>query len=306
MLETLDSKRHIISRDPNGNIDTVMACEKIALETSAGILVPRYSLDEQSRRKEAPIKFYKSGELKSVPLQEAVEIESPAGPVKAELVTFYKSGAIRRLFPLDGKISGYWTEENEYKLAEVIDIPTPMGTISVKPIYIQFYESGELESVAFWPRERTIINSPAGRTKIRKGISFYQNGGVKSFEPAREFRAQSPIGVLTVYDPDPNGLNAESGAIAFYENGEIQSLVTSSSQVSIKKDGRLLKTFSPVIITSYCDESSFFVSPLKIIFEEDCLIFVSNRDSDNRFPKSLQYVISDYKPEKPISNIACG
>ena len=35
----------------------------------------------------------------------------------AEQVSFYESGALKRIFPLNGTLSGYWTQEDEAKLA---------------------------------------------------------------------------------------------------------------------------------------------------------------------------------------------
>lgn len=110
MQNKFSSDRHRISRNRHGNIDTVNVGEKIILETSVGNLVPRYTLDEQSRKKESPVRFYKTGQLKSVPLEEPTDIATPVGMIQAELVTFYKSGALWRIFPLDGRISGYWTQ----------------------------------------------------------------------------------------------------------------------------------------------------------------------------------------------------
>lgn len=303
MFTALNSDSHIISRSRNGNMETIMFREKENIETSAGTLIPRYSMDEHSRKKEAPVKLYKNEQLKSVPLEEATEIISPIGNFKAELVTFYKSGALRRLFPLNGKLSGYWTESNEYKLAENVTIPGPIGDISVKPIYIQFFESGELQSIVFWPQEKIVIDSPVGKIKIRKGISFYKNGSIEGFEPANPIQVKSPIGIIKVFDPDPNGLNAENNSLGFYENGDIQSITTSKTRVTIMKDGEPCKTFSPEIIPSYCDESAFFLSPLKIIFEQRDIIFINNNAIGNRFPKTCQFIVSDFEPDKPIAEI---
>ena len=304
-MTALNSESHIISRDKNGKLDTVMVRERIKLETRFGTLVPRYSMDEHSRKKEAPVKFHKNEQLKSVPLEDATEIKSPIGNFKAELVTFYLNGALRRLFPLNGKLSGYWTELNEYNLAEKIDIPSPVGTISVKPIYIQFFESGELQSIVFWPREEVTIDSTVGRIKIRKGISFYKNGSIEGFEPAAPVLVESPIGPLKVFDPDPNGLNAERHSLCFYENGEIRSVITSGSQVAVMKDGMIREIFSPGVVSSYCDESAFFISPLKIIFEQNHVVFMDNNTVANRFPKTVRFAISDFIPGKPIAEIMC-
>lgn len=306
MQDKFHSKKHLVSRNKNGNIDTVIAQEKVILNTSAGDFVPRYTLDEQSRKKESPVKFYKTGELKSVPLEEPTEISTSVGTIKCELVTFYKNGLLWRVFPLDGQISGFWTEENEYKLAETVNISTSLGTISVKPIYLQFYDTGELESILFWPDERITIGTPVGNTQIRKGICFYRNGSIKGFEPAEEIPVKSPIGTLKSFDPDPNGIHAESHSLSFYENGEIQSIISSSNQIKVIENNGTDMLFSPKITSSYCNEDAYFISPLKILFEENSITFINNNEAPVSVANSLQFKVSDYIPDKPISCVGCG
>lgn len=305
MQDLFQSETHRVFRNQNGGIDTVLTGERMVLETSVGKMIPRYTVDDESRKKEAPVKFYRTGELKSLPLEEATEIVTSLGMIKAELLTFYQNGALRRLFPLNGKITGYWTEENEYTLAETLEIPTPIGPLSVKPIYLQFFENGELESVGFWPKERVSINSSVGKVKIRKGISFYRNGNLRGFEPAQEIQVESPIGLIKVFDPDPQGLHAESNAVDFYENGEIKSLTTSSTQVSVEIDKGEKEIFAPTLVSSYCNESAFFVSPMKIQFAADSVSFQSSDNPGKALLLSSRFETSDFIPEKPIAGIAC-
>lgn len=300
------SKTHSVLRNPDGSIDTVLPGERVVLETSVGTLIPRYTIDEESRKKEAPVKFYKSGELRSLPLEEFTEIETSVGKIQAELLTFYKSGALRRLFPLNGKITGYWTEENEYELAETLEIPTSLGNFSVKPIFLQFFETGELESILFWPKEKVSILTSMGEIEIRKGISFHKNGTIKAFEPVREIEVTSPIGSLKAYDPDPEGLFAKSSAIQFYENGDIESITTPSSQVEVRNKQGEVQMFAPSMISSYCNESMFFVSPMRILFEKEAVTFIDKSGSGSRISKDWNYQVSDFIPENPIAGIACG
>ncbi len=307
MQQQFASDSHIISRNKNGNIDTVLAGEEVILETSVGNLIPRYTLnDDAGRRKEAPVKFYKTGELKSLPLENATEIPTSVGNIKSELVIFYKNGALYRTFPLNGNITGFWTEENERELAETIDVKTSLGIIQVKPIYLQFYETGELESILFWPDERIKLKTEIGEVLIRKGITFHKNGKLKGFEPVEEVAVETPIGTIKVFDPDPNGMQAESHSLVFYEDGSIQSVITSSNQVTAIKDGIIYKNFSPKIVTSYCDENAFFISPLRILFERDSLSFNNINEPVEILPESLRYKISDFVPNEPVSEVGCG
>lgn len=306
-METLfSSDTHVISRNKNGNIRTVKAGEKVSLSTSVGELVPRYTIDEQSRKKESPVKFYQTGELKSVPLEDVTEIETSFGTIKSELVTFHRSGALCRVFPLDGQTTGFWTEENEFELAETLDIPTPSGTLSVKPIYLQFYETGELESVLFWPKEKVTLDTTVGNVEIRKGICFHKNGTVKGFEPAKAISVESPIGTFKVFDPDPNGLQAENHAVMFTEDGTVGSVITSSNTVTVLKDGAEPRTFSPKLVSSYCNENAFFISPLLITIGENSLTCAYKNENPVTVEGSLQFEISEYVPERPATCVGCG
>jgi hypothetical protein len=305
MQQKFDADIHLKSKNKNGNIDTVMVGEKVTLETLVGELIPRYTLDDEGRKKESPVKFYKTGELKSVPLEEPTIIPTSVGNIKSELLIFYKNGNLWRTFPLNGQVSGFWTEENEYELAEAIDIPTSLGTLKVKPIYVQFYESGALESILFWPNERIKINTTVGEVLIHKGICFHENGNLKGFEPVEEISVESPIGTLNAFDPDPNGIHAESHSINFAEDGSIQSLITTSNQITVIKDGMKYKTFAPKLLSSYCNENAFFISPLKILFERDSISFNNNNEPVESLSRFLQYEISAYVPEKPISCFGC-
>jgi len=303
--EKFRSDKNFISTNKNGSIDTVLVKEKVTVETSVGTLIPRFTLDEDGRKKESPVKFYRTGELKSLPLEDATEIQTSVGVIKTELAIFYKSGALYRTFPLNGQVTGFWTEANEYEYAETVEIPTSVGTLKVKPIYLQFYETGELESVLFWPKERVTITTSAGETLIRKGICFHKNGAVKGFEPAKKTTIESPIGTLTVFDPDPNGMLAEDHSVKFKEDGTVLSAITSSNQITATEEGAEDLLFSPKTVMSYCNEDAFFISPLKIYFGDDALIFSYKNEAEITVPKSKQFKVSAYSPKKEISGIAC-
>ncbi len=304
--QTFNSGRHIISKNKNGIIDTVMVKEKIILETSVGNMIPRYTYDGDGRKKEAAVKFYKTGELKALPLENQTEINTSVGTIKSELLIFKKSGALWRTFPLDGQISGFWTEENEFELAENIELSTSVGTIKVKPIYLQFYETGELESILFWPGEQVKIHTSKGEILIHKGICFYPNGNIKGYEPVEEISVETKIGKLKVHDPDPNGMLAESNAISFYEDGTIHNIITSSNLIIAYNDEVEQKTFSPKIVTSYCNENDFFINPLKITFEDGAIVFENKNESAIAISSSLQFKISDFVSDKPIACVGCS
>ncbi|MDC7225810.1 MAG: hypothetical protein PQJ61_03480 [Spirochaetales bacterium] len=240
--------------------------EKPEISTSVGMLIPTVTHEEDGRKKNDEIRYFSTGELRSVPLEGSAEIMTSAGTFPAELVTFYKSGNLKRIFPLNGRISAYWTEEDEYSLAETLEIQSPSGEVKTKPIYIQFYETGELQSVALWPGETIEIETPAGLINVRKGITFHKNGTIASCEPADEISVKTVIGDIFVYDPDPDGIKAESSTLAFTDEGEISCVSTVSNRVIVNKGMSSKAVYSPYIISSYCG-GEYTVVPLKIDLE---------------------------------------
>ena len=101
----------------NGKTDGCLVTEPNMLTTPYGILVPQYEAEDMGRRSVKPLYFYKDGALKSIALQSQTMLETQVGTIPAELVTFHKNGSIKRIFPLDGKLSGFWSWKNEFALA---------------------------------------------------------------------------------------------------------------------------------------------------------------------------------------------
>ena len=72
-------------------------------------------------------------------LDQKIPIWTTVGLIPAEKIIFYPGDKIKRIFPLNGKLSGYWTEENEYGLTEKLDITSNRVKISAKFINLSFY-----------------------------------------------------------------------------------------------------------------------------------------------------------------------
>ncbi|MBF0199382.1 MAG: hypothetical protein HQL32_16830, partial [Planctomycetes bacterium] len=222
-----------IFRDENGSAHSLMFNKAIPLETTLGLLMPNFSSEDMGRNKHAAVKLYNDGEVKSLPLAEATLIESPLGMYKAELLTFHQSGKLNRIFPLNGRTTGYWTEENEFALAEEVVIDSPAGKLFVKPIYMSFYESGALLSVALWPKEKVYVNTPLGTLCVETGVSFYENGQVKSLELSSPTVLKTPIGDVEAYNNEALGISAENNSLNFYEDGRLKSFFTTSQSVEV-------------------------------------------------------------------------
>ncbi|HCR12795.1 MAG TPA: hypothetical protein DIU49_05770, partial [Desulfovibrio sp.] len=98
---------------PDGVVKAMYVQGPVSLETSVGRLMPQYTIDDSRRMHQPPLTFHANGRVRSLPLETRTVLETPLGPLSAELVTFHESGGVARVFPLNGKLSGYWTEADE-------------------------------------------------------------------------------------------------------------------------------------------------------------------------------------------------
>lgn len=184
------------------------------------------------RRKIRPVnRYYPSGALFSHYYPERTKIRVPDnvfpnGFVRAELVTRYESGAIKRIFPLYGQLSAFWTEEDEFNLLnEPIEIMIPGTGISrvfAQDIYL--YESGNLHAVTLWKRTSMDVQTPGGGTiRTHFGVEFYEDGSLKSIEPAFGTRIHMDGREISVFDSDVWRLHAENNSLQFDRDGRIIS-----------------------------------------------------------------------------------
>ena len=277
-MNPLETVKHNVYTKRNGQMEAIQVHEKVVLNSNVGKLVPLYKTEDLGRTKLMPVRFDRMGNIRSVPLQDAMDIPTSCGTYSAELLTFYPDGALCRLFQLNGKLSGYWSENNEYELASVVTIPTPLGNISVKPLYLHFYETGELKSITFWPRERVRVSTPLGDMLIRRGISFYRSGALASCEPASPEYLNTPLGYVRVFDPDPNGMNGESNSLQFDEEGRIISFATNEVEFHIHDplSGTLL--FQPDLTPSMCSDTVLVRQALYVDIEKEYLQFRSKAE----------------------------
>ncbi|WP_243684023.1 hypothetical protein [Methanosarcina barkeri] len=179
------------------------------IHTRYGDLVPQYG-DLGFRRKQlAVLSFYKSGKVKNISLEQQTEISTPIGTFPAELVTFFEDGSINSLFPLNGQISGFWSEEEEGELAQKFHFSFPFGEFYAKIIGLRFYPDGRVRSLILWPNERIIIDTPAGKMPVRIGFKLFEDGSIESVEPAEPFPIETPIGSINAYDADALGIDAD-------------------------------------------------------------------------------------------------
>jgi len=205
---------------PSGELEGVKLSEKNMLVTHVGELVPCY--EETNRRKNKySVEFYKNGMVKAVALNEVQEIQTPIGEFPAELVTFYETGELKRFFPLDGQISGMWSEKDEKALAIPLSFDLPFTSFTAIISGVAFYQGGNIRSITLFPGETISIKTEFGDILTRNGFSLYESGKLESLEPAAPTLIKTPKGRVKAFDPDAVGVSADVNSLVFGEDGDV-------------------------------------------------------------------------------------
>jgi len=249
-------------------------------------LIPLYGFQD-TRRKEFPsVKVYKSGSIKSIALNESTSIKTQIGVFEVEKITFYEEGQINRLFLLDGKLSGYWSEEDEYNLAKVYKFNFDFAAFESKAMSLHFYQTGELKSITLWPKDKIKLNAGGYDILGRIGFSLYESGKIKSCEPFRPTAIDSPIGQIDAYDINAVGIHADTNSLNFYEDGKIKSLITSTNTITIRTlEGESIY-HSPKKIRLYANSEVLDTITLSIEFKDSKVIIDGEYEydiKDNKF-----------------------
>jgi len=238
------------------------------ISTKYGDLVPQYKDGTVRRRYTNAVTRYSNGNIKSIALHEQTMIQTPIGVFPAELLTFYENGNLKRLFPLNGKISAYWTEEDEYDLAAEFEFKFKFGKFNKKVMAIYFYESGSIKGLTFWPNDSVTIQSPLGEVDVRIGITIYPDGRLKSFEPNKPIAVNTPIGEITAYNPQAIGIHGDMNSFNFHEDGSIKSLMTSNNMVTVIDQNKKQVTRGPSLKPSLLDDNKIEATPLRLEFNQ--------------------------------------
>ncbi len=236
------------------------------ISTSCGTLVPRWGEMNVRRKNTSSVSFYENGAVKRIALEEQTHIKTPLGLYPAELVTFYKSGTIKRFFPLDGQISGYWSEQDEEKLLDTLRFVLPFGEVSAKIIGCCFYESGALKSVTLWPSQTVKLPTSFGSVSVRNGFSLYEDGDLKSIEPARLTAVPTPIGLLKTYNSGAVGINADSNSLSFDDRGTVITLTAPGTRFKATGSDGQTAVIEPLLAVNPLDDESVIEIPVKVSF----------------------------------------
>lgn len=248
------------------------------LQTPVGEIIPLYRMAEIGERQQKDrqaLGFFESGRIKRVALNQAMPLKTPLGIIKAEAVSFHESGAINRLFPLNGQVDGYWSEENEREMAESLDFDLPVGRFSARIISLCFYASGALKSLTLWPGERITIQAPTGPMRIRTGFSLYEDGALRSLEPAMVEELLTPIGLVKAFDAEMVGMNADQNSVQFSPAGKLMSVKTIHTGLRVGLAGQEETLIEPFETASRIDHDGMRTVPMQIDFGEGSLKVVA-------------------------------
>lgn len=259
------------------------------LKTKYGDLIPQYNYIDVRRKYIKSLSFFPDGKLSRISLNEQTPIKTSIGIIKAELITFYPNGNINRIFPLNGQLSGYWDEEQEYELTSDINFSFPIGNFVSRATGIYFYENGHVKGLSLWTNETIQINTPIGNQSIRLGLSLYENGNIKSFEPNSPLSVLTPIGHILAFDANDYLFFKECKSVNFYENGTIESIMTSKSKITVFDHNKNIHTYEPRCYDNF-DDGDFYIYPLKISFSNNTVSF---NDSDNFIIDKCTFTIDE-------------
>ena len=251
---------------PDGSVRSCIPARACPLETPLGTLVPQFTANTHRKRQLPAISFHPGGMLKNVPLEEQVVVPTPAGPMPAEQVTFHHCGALNRLFPLNGTLSGFWTQEDEARLAVPLALDTPMGPVESIFIAIHFNPGGALRSLTLWPGRTLDVPSPLGSVEARIGVSFFDSGALSSLEPARPTAVLTVLGVLQAFDADAIGICGDANSLRFRENGSLLGLKTAAHAFDVVQENGRVHRLAPLLRRNPCDGKTLEPAPLALDF----------------------------------------
>jgi hypothetical protein len=253
---------------PDGELLGVKLAAKNTLATHAGELVPAYT-ENHRRKNKYSVEFYQRGMIKKIALDAVQEVQTPLGELPAELVMFFETGELKRVFPLDGKISGMWSEQEEKALAIPLSFELPFTAFTAIIGGIAFYRSGVIRSITLFPGETAPIATTYGEIIARNGFSLYESGKLESLEPSAPVVIQTPIGALTAFDPNASGINADINSLVFDEDGKIIALTTVNNRVAAQTADGQHVLFAPREVVNPLDDESMITEGLKISFDYD-------------------------------------
>lgn len=262
----------IIEKYDSGEVESIKVDELNEIIINDITYIPRYMLDDERKKEFPSIKLYKNGKIKSLDLENKVKISVLAGDFNVEKVVFYESGELKRLFPLNGKISGYWSENDEYNISELYEFKFEFAKFKAKIISLQLFKDGNIKSITLWPKEKIKIKYKDKMIDVRTGFSTYEDGSLKTCEPNTPFTVSTPIGNIEAYDVNSISIHGENNSLKFNKDGSISELTTSSNIIKIiDKKGKAI-IYSPKEVYLYANSEIKDLITITLRFKEDEVI----------------------------------
>jgi hypothetical protein len=259
----------VVERFADGTVMSCTPAGAVVFNTCLGPLPAQHSTDDLRRRTVQALSFHPSGALRALPLERPTRITTPAGAMDVELVTFHADGSLCRAFPLNGKLSGYWTQEDEGRLAQPVALDTPLGAVRVKLIAACFASNGLLLSLTLWPGETLDVETPVGPLRARVGVSFRPDGGLRSLEPAKPQGVPTPAGIIQAYDLDAVGICGDVNSLGFAPDGSVSRVSTSLTRVLAWGPHETQLAFTPECRESLCGDTEREPVPMRLEFQGD-------------------------------------
>lgn len=261
-----------MERYDSGKVEYFQLEDKNVININGISYIPRYTIDNERKKEFPSIRLYESGKIKSLDLEEKIMISVEAGVFYAEKVVFYESGEIKRLFPLNGKINGYWSEADEYGLAEEYSFDFKFAKFKAKVISVQLFRNGNIKSITLWPKEKIKINHNDKVINVRTGFSMYEDGRLKTCEPDTPVNIFTPIGEIEAYDKNNIGIHGENNSLKFNKNGSVSALTTSSNIIKIINRKGEAMIYSPKEIFLYANSEVMDLITVTLQFTDEEVI----------------------------------
>jgi hypothetical protein len=279
----------------SGELQGINLDRRNKLKTLAGDFIPAY-IETERRKNKYSVEFFKSGAVKAVALNEQEEAATPIGRLPAEMLTFFESGELCRLFPSDGKISGFWSEEDERGMQIPLSLDLGFTRFTARISSICFHQSGCIRSSALFPGEAIDVPTKYGAVESRNGVSLYESGELESLEPLRPTGIATPIGVLSAYDPLAIGISADRNSLGFYRNGEVARLIAAGNRIAVQTPDGQVHQCKPRRTPHMTQDGMEQIAGLPVAFKSDgtieigrsrfaiskCIFSIGEEDADGQ------------------------
>jgi len=286
----------------SGSLRECMLEEMNIIKTTFGDLIPKHQVSESRDKQRSCLEFFESGILKSIYLETQTMIQTTVGQVPAEMLTFYEDGNIHRIFPLYGQVSGFWSEEEETKRASSISLQIADLKITQKISCINFYQMGSVKSLTFFPGETMLLQKNGVKYQVRLGISFYEDGKIKSLEPGRNSVVNTRIGKIIAFDNNPIGVHGDQNSLQFDKAGEVIKVTTGATLINLLGHNRKGIQIKAGMRQSPMDIEKQVLVPITVVIEREK---VGITDSDKHqifFPFDEYKIKAEYNTEYQFEN----